>query len=215
MYVPGATPLTESGYRVVLVGQWRAAARWGLTPVHHDGVEIYPCGESERLAASVHSLQADWLLVGQQFDDGEIHRFLARVKAIREDLSLALIGPRRDWRRCERWLRSGCRVYLEESVELGRMAEAIQAAENLEINVADRSFFKILQERSTAPAPHLTRRECEILDLLRRGMRNRDIAYALHVSENTVEYHVRHLLSKFGARSRLEVVERASALGLA
>jgi DNA-binding NarL/FixJ family response regulator len=154
------------------------------------------------------------MLVGQQLDDGEIHRAFAGAKAIREDLSLALLGPRRDWRRCERWVRRGCRVYLEDTVELGRMAEAIQASHNLGINITDRGFFQILQERSVTPAPHLTQREHEVLDLLRRGLRNRDIAGALHITENTVEYHMRQLLSKFGARCRLELVERASALGL-
>ncbi len=48
-----------------------------------------------------------------------------------------------------------------------------------------------------------------MLEPLRRGRRNKEIADAMHVTENTVEFHVRHLLSKFGARSRLEVVRRA------
>ncbi|MFC5146806.1 helix-turn-helix transcriptional regulator [Streptomyces aureoversilis] len=160
-------------------------------------------------------MQADWMLVGEKIDDSEIHRAFGRAKAVREDLNLAILGPRRDWRRCERWLRRGCRVYLEDTVGLDRMAEAIRSARDLGINVTDRSIFQVLQERSAGPTPHLTQREHEVLDLLRRGLRNQDIAHALHVTENTVEYHVRHLLAKFGARSRLEAVERASALGLA
>jgi DNA-binding NarL/FixJ family response regulator len=215
MSVSRATALDARHCRVVLVGWWRAAERQGPTIIHHENVEIHPCTEADRLASVVHSVQADWMLVGQQFDDGEIQRVYARVKAVREDLSLAILGPRRDWRRCERWLRRGCQVYLEDTVELGRMAEALQASQNLQINVSDRSFFQILRERFVGPVPYLTQREHEVLDLLRRGLGNRDIACALHITENTVEYHMRHLLSKFGARSRLEVVERASALGLA
>jgi DNA-binding NarL/FixJ family response regulator len=221
MYAAGTSALGAAACRVVLVGWWQAAARQAsarrgaAAVIHHNSVEIHPCGEADRLAGFFYSLQAGWMLAGLQLDDGEIHRIFARVKAVREDLSLALLGPRRDWRRCERWLRRGCRVYLEDTAELGRMAEAIRASQDLGINVTDSSFFQVLQERSAAPAPHLTQREQEVLDLLRRGLRNRDIAGALHVTENTVEYHMRHLLSKFGARSRLEVVERASALGLA
>ncbi|MCC3770096.1 response regulator transcription factor [Streptomyces sp. UNOC14_S4] len=183
--------------------------------MQHENVEIHPCPDSDLLAPIVHSVQADWMLVGEKIDDSEIHRAFSRAKAVREDLNLAILGPRRDWRRCERWLRRGCRVYLEDTVGLDRMAEAIRSAQGLGINVTDHSIFQVLQERSAGPTPHLTQREHEVLDLLRRGLRNQDIAHALHVTENTVEYHMRHLLSKFGARSRLEAVERASALGLA
>jgi len=210
-----AAALDRVDFRVVLVGWWQAAAHRHPAGIQHLNVEIHPCADSEQLAPIIHSIQPGWMLVGQKVDDTEIHRIFSRAKAIREDMSLAILGPRRDWRRCERWLRRGCRVYLEDTVELGRMIEAIRAAHSLGVNVTDRSIFQVLQERSTGPAPHLTRREHEVLDLLRRGLRNQDIAQALHVTENTVEYHVRHLLSKFGARSRLEVVERASALGLA
>lgn len=210
-----STALDGVDCRVVLIGWWQAAAHRHPAGIQHLNVEIHPCADSRQLAPIIHSIQPGWMLVGQKVDDTEIHRIFSRAKAIREDMSLAILGPRRDWRRCERWLRRGCRVYLEDTVEIDRMVEAIRAAHSLGINVTDRSIFQVLQERSTGPAPHLTRREHEVLDLLRRGLRNQDIAHALHVTENTVEYHVRHLLSKFGARSRLEVVERASALGLA
>ncbi|TYK50608.1 response regulator transcription factor [Actinomadura decatromicini] len=205
----------ENAFRVVLVGSWRALTSTRPTAVHDQDVEIHPCADPDVLAPLVHTVRAGWMLAGQQLDDSDIHRMFCRAKAIREDLSLAILGQRRDWRRCERWLRRGCRVYLEDTVEVDRMAEAIRAAERLRINVSDQCFFRILQERSLGPAPHLTQREHEVLDLLRRGLRNRDIAGALHVTENTIEYHMRHLLSKFGARNRLEVVERATALGLA
>jgi len=200
---------------VVLVGWWKAVARLPSGTILHEEIEIHQCADADLLAATVHSVRAEWMLVGEQIDDSEIHRAFSRAKATREDLKLAILGPRRDWRRCERWQRRGCRVYLEDTADLRRTAEAIRTAHGLGVNVTDRSFFQLLQERSTGPTPHLTRREHEVLDLLRRGLRNQDIAHALHVTENTVEYHVRHLLSKFGARSRLEAVERASAFGLA
>ena len=60
----------------------------------------------------------------------------------------------------------------------------------------------------------LTPREKEVLTLLRDGLSNRDIAAALHVSENTVEFHIANLLDKLSVRNRLEAVERARALGI-
>jgi LuxR family maltose regulon positive regulatory protein len=55
----------------------------------------------------------------------------------------------------------------------------------------------------------LTKRECEVYDLLRQGMSNREIATALFISEPTAKLHVRHILAKLGARTRTE----AAAMG--
>jgi two-component system, NarL family, nitrate/nitrite response regulator NarL len=60
----------------------------------------------------------------------------------------------------------------------------------------------------------LTPRERQILALTAEGMDNRDIARQLGVSYTTVRSHVRHLLGKLSARSKLEAVVRASEWGL-
>jgi ATP/maltotriose-dependent transcriptional regulator MalT len=50
----------------------------------------------------------------------------------------------------------------------------------------------------------LSPREGEILELIRQGFTNAEIARALFISESTVKVHVRHILEKTGARSRTE-----------
>ncbi|HIW90597.1 MAG TPA: response regulator transcription factor [Candidatus Corynebacterium avicola] len=62
-------------------------------------------------------------------------------------------------------------------------------------------------ETSTAPAPTpgFTRREAEILELLRVGKSNRDIAKALVIAETTVKTHVANMLDKTGCRNRVEL----------
>jgi len=50
----------------------------------------------------------------------------------------------------------------------------------------------------------LSPREGEILELVRQGFTNAQIAHALFISESTVKVHVRHILEKTGARSRTE-----------
>ncbi|MFF3763425.1 response regulator transcription factor [Streptomyces sp. NPDC001922] len=205
---------TERGdCSVILVGTWLALSMNATE--RYEGACIHRCPDRDDLISVVHARRADWILAGPELDDGDIQRLFSVAGAVRENVRLAILGHRRDWRRCDRWIRRGCRVYLDESVGPDRAVAAIRAAHTLGVNVMDRGFTEALRERATGPAPHLTRREREVLDLLRRGMRNREIAGALFVSENTVEYHMRHLLSKFSARNRLEVVERATALGLA
>ncbi|MEM6284428.1 MAG: LuxR C-terminal-related transcriptional regulator [Chloroflexota bacterium] len=61
---------------------------------------------------------------------------------------------------------------------------------------------------------HLTGREQEVLELMATGATNRQIAQALFISKETVKTHVAHILRKFDASSRTEVVGRSFAMGL-
>ena len=53
-------------------------------------------------------------------------------------------------------------------------------------------------------AGRLSPRETEILDLLRQGLTNAEIAQTLFVSVSTVKAHVRHIFEKLGVRTRTE-----------
>jgi NarL family two-component system response regulator LiaR len=60
----------------------------------------------------------------------------------------------------------------------------------------------------------ITRREMEILELVARGLSNREIGETLFVSENTVKTHCSRAFDKLGARRRTEAVQRGKELGL-
>jgi LuxR family transcriptional regulator, maltose regulon positive regulatory protein len=64
--------------------------------------------------------------------------------------------------------------------------------------------------REGADDPSLTRREREVYSLLAEGRSNREIAKALFISEATAKVHVRNILRKLGARSRVEVAIQAA-----
>lgn len=55
----------------------------------------------------------------------------------------------------------------------------------------------------------LSRREHDVLALVVSGARNRAIAAALSISENTVKFHVGNLLKKMGASTRGELAARS------
>jgi DNA-binding NarL/FixJ family response regulator len=61
---------------------------------------------------------------------------------------------------------------------------------------------------------NLGERELEVLQLLAAGQRNRGIAAKLHISENTVKFHLRNLYRKIGASSRTEAMALAHSNGL-
>jgi DNA-binding NarL/FixJ family response regulator len=64
-----------------------------------------------------------------------------------------------------------------------------------------------------APAESLTPRELEVLQLMARGLTNRQIGRKLQISEHTVKFHAGAVLGKLSARSRAEAVARAIGLG--
>jgi ATP/maltotriose-dependent transcriptional regulator MalT len=55
----------------------------------------------------------------------------------------------------------------------------------------------------------LTRRECEVLQLLAEGMTNAEIATRLFITPSTAKVHVRHIFAKLGVRTRLQAGLRA------
>jgi DNA-binding CsgD family transcriptional regulator len=61
---------------------------------------------------------------------------------------------------------------------------------------------------------HLTPRELEVLRMMGSGSANKEIAEELHISENTVKFHVASILGKLSAGSRTEAVARGLRAGL-
>lgn len=75
--------------------------------------------------------------------------------------------------------------------------------------IAERT--RLAQERA-ASAPPLTRRERELVDLVRQGLRNRDIAEELGVTEGTVKVYLHAIFDKFKVDNRTELAMRAAEL---
>ena len=70
------------------------------------------------------------------------------------------------------------------------------------------------QIAARAGRPTLTSREGEVLELVRRGLRNREIAATLAISEETVQSHVRSILGKLDAADRTAAVDIALRRGI-
>lgn len=60
----------------------------------------------------------------------------------------------------------------------------------------------------------LTEREIQVMELIAKGLTNRDIGGLLGISTHTVKFHVAQVLAKLGASSRAEAVSTALRFGL-
>ena len=112
-------------------------------------------------------------------------------------------------------VRAGAIGYLFKDARVSELRTAIKAAAAGKVHLSSQASAALLQELSAPDRPELlTEREMEVLYLLSQGYANKEIAHSLHVPEDTVKTHVRHILSKLGAQSRTQAILAAIRLGL-
>jgi DNA-binding NarL/FixJ family response regulator len=85
--------------------------------------------------------------------------------------------------------------------------EVFAGARPLPPPVAQKLADRVLQ-------PELTARELDVLRLVARGLRNKEIAAALAISEDTTQGHIRNILMKLGVHDRTEAVAVAARRGI-
>lgn len=107
---------------------------------------------------------------------------------------------------------SGCLV--RDSFNISQLTEAITRAAAGESYLAPAIITRLFEEfRKTptdisGPGGELTDREREIMGLVAQGLRNRQIAAALFLTEKTVKNHINHIYRKLGVSSRAEATDR-------
>ena len=92
---------------------------------------------------------------------------------------------------------------------LACMDQVLEGKSWVDPEIVDRT--KVARQR-VASLPPLTPRERELVELVRQGLRNRDIANRLGVTEGTVKVYLHSIFDKVGVGSRTELAIRASGL---
>jgi two-component system, NarL family, response regulator LiaR len=112
-------------------------------------------------------------------------------------------------------IRAGAIGYLLKDARAVEIRTAIKAAAAGQVHLSPQASMYLLNTVRMPERPEpLTPREMDVLRLLAQGHSNKEIARTLQLVEETVKFHVRHILAKLGVQSRTQAVLMAIRLGL-
>jgi two-component system NarL family response regulator len=148
-------------------------------------------------------------------------RMIARMRQAGEDRKTVMVGMEDDEATFLRAVADGVVGYLlkdASAADIVRVIRAVAAGEAVCPPCFSLSLFRCAaREASFALRPPqktkfgLTRREQELVGLIRYGLSNKEIGSRINLSEQTVKNHVHRILRKVGANDRLEIAERCQS----
>jgi two-component system, NarL family, response regulator len=110
-----------------------------------------------------------------------------------------------------RAVQAGARGYLLKGTFAEGILEAIRNVHAGRRLIAPEVAARLADRVSS---PSLTSREVAVLELVAKGMSNKEIGAALFVSETTIKYHLKNIYSKLGASDRTEAALVATQRGI-
>ena len=110
-----------------------------------------------------------------------------------------------------RALQAGAATYVLKETLADDLVQVIRA-----VHCGQRPILADVATRLASREIHssLTAREVEVLKLIAEGSRNKEIADVLEIAEETVQVHVRHILSKLAVKDRTAAVTVALRRGI-
>ncbi|WP_031165831.1 response regulator [Streptosporangium roseum] len=119
-------------------------------------------------------------------------------------------------------LRAGASGFLVKDMALEDILGAVHVVAAGDALIAPSVTRRLIAEFAGRPEPRprprelagVTAREREVLTLAGRGLSNAEIAAHLHISPGTAKAHIASLLTKLGARDRVQLVIAAYDAGL-
>lgn len=147
-------------------------------------------------------------------------QMLATIRAIAPTSRLIVLGISESESEIVACAEAGVAGYLlrsEPMTHLLRMIRSVAVEEALcspriTAVLMHRVAVLAAESRDRQAVPVLTAREDQILELLGRGMSNREIAERLFIEVRTVKNHVHHILKKLGVRRRGEAAAVRAAV---
>ena len=198
----------------VLLIENQPLTRLGVRAVFADAAEIDLIGEADNAADGFRmfsELRPDVTILGLRLPDScaidDLDNYFvedakARVIVLAEHAGDAEIS---------RALRKGASGYICKDVTPAELTDAVRAVAAGRKYIPD-DIARILSEN--LGQEELTRTEANVLRMIVGGMSNKEIAFALDVSENTVKSHIQNIFGKLGVSDRTSAATTAIKRGM-
>jgi DNA-binding NarL/FixJ family response regulator len=203
----------------VLIVSTNPLARGGLAAMLEGMPRVKAVGSTGIVEAASLAGQLLPDVVLLDVGDGELEDLdaIARLAAAQPGLPIVALAGEQD--ALAQALTFGASALLPVAVDPETLAVALLASARGLVSIPRQEIATLLphderiEPALNAPTESLTPRELEVLQLMARGLTNRQIARRLEISEHTVKFHAGGVLGKMNARSRAEAVARAIGLG--
>lgn len=164
----------------------------------------------------VRDSRPDVVLMDLMLPDGDGAAATVAIRAAVPSTRVVLITSASGQDIIGRAIEAGCSGLLSKTEPVANVRSAIHRAHDGEAVFIAEDLLGLVDRLSSPPQSPatLTEREHEVLRLLAQGTTTQGIANALVLSLHTVRNHVRNVMMKLGAHSRLEAVAIAMREGL-
>ncbi len=161
------------------------------------------------------------LLCDLGLPDGSGITLIAKEASKGRDTDILVITQFADQQKVLDSIRAGARGYLLKDQTLASCIDAIteirRGGSPISPVIARRIMDQMVTERPAAappPVSPLSERETEVLNMLARGFSYAECGDILHVSLNTIGFHVKNIYRKLEVNSRAEALFEAGSQGL-
>ncbi|GHO75225.1 hypothetical protein KSD_29960 [Ktedonobacter sp. SOSP1-85] len=206
----------------LLIVDAQPVVRAGLHHLLESYADLWVVGEAGdgvQAVSETLELGPQVVLLDAQLPEGQSLEALRQIKQLNLNTRVLMLSTQEREDYLYETLRAGADGYLLKDVSSEELAEALRVVARGEVLVqpqlAGRLLSRVGRERERgARSEALTTRELEVLRLLARGLRNKEIAARLYVSERTVNFHLANIYQKMNVSGRTEALSKALAQGL-
>jgi len=194
-----------------------AVSRAGLRHLLESYPDLHVIGEAAdgvQAVSETLELGPQVVLMDAQLPNNQSMEALKQIKQLNLETRVLLLSAQEREEYLYETLRAGADGYVLKNIAPDELAHAVRAVARGEVLVQPQLAGRLLsrfgkQGRGNTPYETLTAREQEVLHLLARGMRNKEIATRLFVSERTVNFHLANIYQKLNVSGRTEALSKA------